>query len=140
MPSSTAYRVVIDTNVFVSAILWGGNPQKIVNLWLAGAIQIYLSPFLASEINMLLARFAVADDEDKQRFLALLEGHAIKAAPKRTIKICRDPKDNALLDLAVWTDADYLITGDKDLLVLKKVENTTIVTPAQLLKTISSFN
>ena len=125
MSSSTAYRVVIDTNVFVSAILWGGNPQKVIQRWLDGAIRIYLSPFLASEIEMLLTRFGVTD-EDKKRFLDLLEAHALKVAPKHTIPLCRDPKDNTLLELAVWTDADYLITGDKDLLVLKKVENTTI--------------
>ena len=136
MSSSTAYRVVIDTNVFVSAILWGGNPQKVVDSWLSGTIQIYLSPFLASEIEMLLIRFGVAD-EDKTRFLTLLESHAIKAVPKHTQTRSRVPKDNALLDLTVWTEADYLITGDKDLLVLKKVEKTPIVTPAQFLKVVS---
>jgi len=47
---------------------------------------------------------------------------------KSDIKICRDEKDNFLLNLSVDSKADYLVTGDKDLLILEKIENTKILT------------
>ena len=50
--------------------------------------------------------------------------------PESEIKICRDTKDNFLLNLAVDGNADYLITGDKDLLILEKINNTKIITIA----------
>ncbi len=52
----------------------------------------------------------------------------------RDIKICRDEKDNFLLSLSVDSKAEYLITGDKDLLVLEKIENTEILTFSEFIE------
>lgn len=59
---------------------------------------------------------------------------ALKINPKRKVKICRDADDNQVLDLCVAGNADFLITGDKDLLILKKLDKTLIVPPAEFLK------
>ncbi|WP_445737643.1 putative toxin-antitoxin system toxin component, PIN family [Mariniflexile sp.] len=59
-------------------------------------------------------------------------GELIKVKSK--INICRDSKDNFLLNLSVDSKADYLITGDKDLLILDKIENTTILTFSEFIE------
>lgn len=137
MSSSRAYRVVVDTNIFVSALLWGGNPQKVILAWLDDAIYLLLSPFLASEIIVTLAHFGLPPS-DLKRIEEILESHTIKIIPKKLVTVCRDPKDNNILDLCVAGRADYLITGDKDLLVLRVIKNTKIVTPSGFLKLLFS--
>ena len=58
----------------------------------------------------------------------LFETYGIYINIISNITVCRDPKDNFLLNLAVDGNADYLITGDKDLLILEKINNTKIIT------------
>jgi putative PIN family toxin of toxin-antitoxin system len=60
-------------------------------------------------------------------FLKLIEKKSQIIDYKTKIDICRDPKDNYLLSMAVDSNADYIITGDKDLLELKVIENTQII-------------
>lgn len=131
--SSIKPRVVIDTNVFVSAFLAGGRPQKIINLWLEGRIVVLLSPFLLTEILNTLAKFGFTQT-DLINLQAILEEHTLKIIPKKQAKVCRDPKDNQVLDLAVAGQADYLVTGDKDLLTLKEFHATKILKPAEFPK------
>lgn len=131
--SSIKPRVVIDTNVFVSAFLSGGRPQKVVDLWLEEKIALLLSPFLLAEILDTLARFGFTQT-DLINLRAILEEHTLKISPKKQAKVCRDPKDNQVLDLAVAGQADYLVTGDKDLLTLKEFHTTKILKPAEFLQ------
>ena len=53
---------------------------------------------------------------------------------KSNIEICRDEKDNFLLNLALDSKADYLLTGDKDLLILESIENTEIITFSEFIE------
>lgn len=128
MTSSIKYQVVIDTNVFLSAILWNGNPDKVLKLWKRKKIALLLSPSLAEEIQTVLERFQV-NTHDIKVFMHVLKNNSIKLVPKTTYTICRDPKDNQILSLAVDGKADYIITGDRDLLTLGKIEKTIIVKP-----------
>jgi len=69
--------------------------------------------------------FGVSDIEE---ILAVLYDHGNHIKVKSSLSLCRDEKDNFLLNLAVDGHADYLLTGDSDLLELKKVEKTKIIT------------
>lgn len=133
MHLSTNYRVVIDTNVFISALLWNGTPDKVLQLWRKEKILLLLSPFLLAEIFSVLERSGVTN-EDIQYFTQSLENNSIKVIPMTTITLCRDPKDNEILSLAVDGDANYIITGDRDLLTLGIIEKTTIVKPKDFLQ------
>lgn len=136
MNSSTRPRVVIDTNVLISGIYWKGIPKKIVRLWKGGKFNHYVSPGSAAELVNLLVRFG-APKEKIKKIKNLLINNSRKVIPKQKVKLCRDPKDNQFLELCMAASADYLITGDKDLLSLKKFELTQIVTPKQFLVKIS---
>ena len=76
-----------------------------------------------------LKKFFTTDD--KKLILNIIERYADYVIVTSEVDLCRDPKDNFLLALAKDSNADFLITGDKDLLVLKKFEETQIVTVAE---------
>lgn len=136
MQSLIKYRVVIDTNVFISAILKSGNPEKIISLWRQGNIHLLLSPFLATEILTVLHRLEIGSTYIQQ-LTYRLEHHTIQILPSSPITLCRDLKDNEILSLAVDGAADYIITGDADLLTLGKIEKTIIMKPKDFLKEVS---
>lgn len=137
MQSLIKYRVVIDTNVFISAILKSGNPAKIVTLWRKGKIHLLLSPFLAAEILTVLDRLGIKSTYI-QELTYRLEHHTIQILPASHITLCRDPKDNEILSLAVDGVADYIVTGDSDLLTLGKIERTMIMKPKEFLQIMKS--
>lgn len=135
MNSSKKPRVVVDTNTFISAIFWGGNPLKVINLWrFDEKYDLIISPeILAEIISKLKYKFRLPESLLAE-WRDLLESEAILIIPKIKIRLCRDPKDNMLLEAAAASKAHYLITGDKDLLALKTFKNTKILKPAQFLQ------
>lgn len=137
MQSSTKYRVVIDTNVFISAIIKNGNPAILLTLWRQRKIFLLLSPYLAAEILSVLSRLEVKSTY-AQQLTYRLENHTIQIFPVSHITLCRDPKDNQILSLAVDGAADYIVTGDSDLLTLGKIEKTAIVKPKEFLQVMKS--
>lgn len=135
MSSSKKPKVVVDTNTFISAIFWGGNSLKVINLWrLEEKYDLLISPEILAEIisklkyKFRLPRSLLTEWKD------LLESKAILVIPRIKVNLCRDPKDNILLEASGESKANYLITGDKDLLVLKKFKKTKILKPSQFLK------
>jgi len=132
---SIKLRVVVDTNVFISGLLWGGNPGKILNLWLWGKFNLLMSPYLCFEILDVYQKFD-NPSQDIEKLRLYLETKTIKIIPKKKVRVCRDPKDNQILALCWVGQADFLITGDKDLLSLKEFKNTKIVRPKEFLKII----
>ena len=131
MPERTV--VVFDTNVVLSAILFGGKPLELVNLWRQSRFEAALSPELLAEIlTKLRTKFAVPDDLLNE-WRDLFESGTIHVLPDYKADICRDPKDNMLLDTAAAAKAAYLITGDKDLLELGEHRGAKIITVAEAL-------
>lgn len=137
MASSIKYQVVIDTNVFLSAILWNGNPDKVLTLWKRKRITLLLSPSLAQEIQTVLEKSGTSAVDIKV-FMQALKNNSIKLVPKTKCTICRDPDDNQILALAIDGNANYIVTGDRDLLTLTKIKRVAIVKPKEFLKIIKS--
>lgn len=77
-------------------------------------------------------RFFVA--ADIEGLLTMLHKHGDFVTIKTDVSVCRDPKDNFLLALAADSEAEFLLTGDQDLLVIEKYNNTTIITIADFLR------
>jgi uncharacterized protein len=126
-------NLVIDTNVWISALVFGGNPRRVFELCYKQNFNICFSAALEYEIiktiNAKFPEFITDYFELKQLLLPCI--YAAKATENlgRLETKSRDPKDDYLLQMAITCNADYIITGDKDLLVLKAVSTTKIVTP-----------
>ena len=125
--------VVIDTNVWVSALEFGGKP----GLALTRAVkfdQLAISEYIEVELlRVLTAKFRRNLHTEQIRLDEFLR-KAIRVRISGTLAgICRDPKDDAVLETALVAKADLLIAGDKDLLTLKSFRGTAIITPAAYL-------
>lgn len=112
-------RVVLDLNLFVSALIGKTATRAILDHWRTQQFVLVLSERLLAELRAVLARpkfqryFTV---DDVQVLIALLEEHAEFVEPTIRLELSRDAKDNILLDVAATAHANYLVTGDKDLL------------------------
>ncbi len=149
-PESKSYlawmwRVVLDTNVLVSAIITPGNqpPAKIVAaLMNVEYLAVVSKPVLAEYLRVLnypkVLKAGRINVSDTIRFVDLVfEGAELVKIPKdkrREISNLRDPNDLDFLLTAKFGQADYLVSGDKDLLVLESYGQTKIISPAEFLK------
>lgn len=126
-------RVVLDTNVLISGILFGGAPGEIIELWREGALDLVISPeTLAEFIGKLRFKFGLPSELTNE-WQDLLSERGIHVIPEYNTKICRDPADDKFIDVALAAKADHLVTGDKDLLVLKNYRGVKILKPKELL-------
>ncbi len=128
------HKVVVDTNVFISGILFGGNPQKIIEAWLSRKYIFCLSPELKAEILNKLQKKFLLSNQALQTIEEALDSKTEESIPKKKVFICKDPTDNFLLELADEVQADYLISGDKLVLKLKQYNKTKILSPKDFLK------
>jgi len=134
--SSAERRYVFDTNVLVSAVLFEhGKPGQAFRQALRHGEVLISLPLLEELAEVLgrkkFERYIKADERDE--FLQALVARAALIDPRETIRVCRDPKDDMLLELAVTGGATYLLTGDQDLLVLNPFRDIAIVTADQFL-------
>jgi len=113
-------KIVIDVNVLISAA-FGGTPLDAVSKAFSIG-KVYLSPDIVAEVETTVHRLEKKLGNDKTKLLLALWGnfHSLceVVEPARKVALCRDPKDDAYLSLCAGVGADYLITGDKDLLVV----------------------
>ena len=125
-------RVIFDTNVWISFLI-GKRLSSIKNLISNGQISIIITQQLLDEINDVTSRERIKKHFQKQtvqEFIELLKNIAEHIDIVPTHFISRDPKDNFLLDLIDFSKADYLVTGDKDLLEHTPFKTAIIHTPA----------
>jgi putative PIN family toxin of toxin-antitoxin system len=131
-------RLVLDTNVLVSGLLFpGGPPSRLVHAWRSGAFDLVISDFVIDELTRIWTHLAPrlkASPTDLADFIdtvvvraELLRIDAVMLAQASAAGL-RDPNDLPVLPLLIGSGADYLVTGDKDLLVL--ASTYPILTPA----------
>lgn len=131
-----AVRIILDTNLWISFLI-SKDFSKLDNLLFTKECTLVFSQELLEEFISVADRpkfrrfFSSADME---AILETIDEYADFVRVESKISICRDPKDNFLLSLAVDGQADYLITGDSDLLDLHQVGSTTILTFTEFLK------
>lgn len=132
-------KVVVDTNVVISGLLWFGVPHEVLDAAKAKKFEIICTEALVDELHNVLSRSkfdkplakrALNRDELVKQFLAYTSMVEPAPVPEDAV---RDPKDVKVLACALGGQASYLVTGDDDLLVLKTYEEIKIVTPAELL-------
>jgi len=129
-------RVVLDTNIWISAVNFGGKPQEIIKLAVQKKIAIYSSQTLYAEfIGVSRKKFAYS--EEKIKAVESLYKRLVKfREPKTTVNLISvNPPDNRVLECALEAKADFIISGDKKhLLSLKKFKNIPILPAAEFLK------
>ena len=128
-------RGVIDNNVLVSAAILAGVPRQALDkLLLNGTVLVSIQ--VLEELAEVLDRKKFdryLPRNDRLEFIHDIVEAAELITVTETINICRDPKDNMLLELAVSGGSDYLITGDADLLVLTPFRGVKIIGPREFL-------
>jgi uncharacterized protein len=136
----TAPRVVLDTNVIVSALFWGGTPGMVFLAALSGEILSITSAPLMLEMRRVISRpkFAAKLTEKQWTVEAIGLTYYLISILEPTAdippNIVRDPKDQIVLATAVGGKADYICSGDKDLLTLKEYDGIPILNSADLLQ------
>ena len=122
-------RIVIDTNVLISGVFFGGFPRKILSAVVGQKITACATTEIINEYAEIV-----------QEMLNRKQGHINKAIlsplikameiiePVTRVEICRDPDDNKFLECAKDSHALYIVSGDKDLLIIEQFGNIQIVT------------
>jgi putative PIN family toxin of toxin-antitoxin system len=129
-------KVVVDTNIYFSALLFGGVPDEVVDLGRQEKITIFISPSILKEIEGILLRKSGWDTERIEKTIVSITGFTQSVDPQEKIDVIKgDGPDNRVLECAVEAKADVIVSGDKrHLLKLKTFRGVKIQTPSEFLK------
>ena len=138
-------RIVLDTNVVTSALLWRGIPYQLLQAVRQRAnLQLYSSQALLEELADVLTRPSLVKQlatidrlavDVLQDYVSAVE--IVRAAPLAQ-PVCRDPDDDDVLALALAAQADLIVSGDQDLLVLGQFKGTPIITARAALERLAA--
>lgn len=133
-------RIVFDTNVTISALLFTDSVPGRAFIRALDQGTILVSVALVGELSRVLGRGRFdryVTREERDGFLESLIRESNLIEITETVQVCRDPKDDQVLELAVNGGASCIVTGDADLLVLNPFRGIEIITPAIFLKSIA---
>jgi|SRR3989344_5237693 len=124
-----APKVVLDTNIIVSAFGWGGNPREVFNLCIFGKIELFSSSEQIAELQRVLCypKFAFSSSQIEYIIRVVLDIVTFVELAGNFHVVTDDPSDDIILETAVRGGASYLVTRDEHLLKLKKFGDVTIL-------------
>lgn len=122
-------RAFVDANVFISAAGFGGIPDEIVEMVLDGRLEAVVSHQALADIEEKLHTKAGLSRTEAREFRLTVEAIATVVEVADIPQVSRDPDDDEVLAVAIQADADAIVTGDKDLLVLRSHHGIPIVSP-----------
>jgi len=128
-------KAVIDTNIIVSSFR-GGNPRKVIDLLDEAAFKFCISPSITEEYFRVLQRFPFTKEELEKIIYYCETAESVSSifeTPRLDI-VKNDPSDNKFIECAVALNADYIVSGDNDLLVIERYEHIQIVTPREFVE------
>ena len=137
-------RLVLDTNILISAFLWKGTTHRFIELVEENEIQLFTTHILLNELRDTLQSKKLALAITASGFSAhdfvrrYRDMTSLITARKMTQQICRDADDDAVLACALAARAQLIVTGDKDLRILHPFQNIAILPPADALKLIDN--
>ena len=133
-------RIVLDTNIVISGIFWGGPPRRVLDAARSGRIELFTSPILLAELYEVLERTKFADRLRQVGVSAeqLVRDYQQLAVTVRDrefdLPVVRDVDDTVVLACALEANAVAIVSGDLDLLELESASGVTILTATQLLE------
>jgi uncharacterized protein len=135
--------IVIDTGVMVAGVFWRSEPHQCLKAWLCGQITLVVSESIFDEYERVLSEVKREHDfsTDIEAWLRAIRKSAYWIVPcSLTETVCRDPKDDHMIEAALASGARTIIARDADLTVLKKPFGIRILTPRAWLATLSRAN
>jgi uncharacterized protein len=126
--------VVLDANIYVSALVFGGKPKRAFQLGVTRLIDVAISEPIHTEVLRILRDKFRWPDERLTEAGSLIATAAKTVVPTLTLHVIeRDPDDDRVLEFAVTAKAEFIVTGDLDLLDLGKYEDIEIIQVAEFL-------
>lgn len=122
-------NIVVDTNIIISGIFFGGNPKRIINAILDSKVNAYISKEILNEYFEIINEMMLSKGESIDlSFISLLIDRFNIIETTSKINISRDPDDNKFIECAVDSNSIYIVSGDDDLLSIKNYHNIEIIT------------
>jgi uncharacterized protein len=132
-------RVVADTNVFISALMFGGLPGSFLDLALLQSFLLVTSPALLDELDEKLRLKFGLSPNDADLVRARLQSSAVVVKPIVILEVIKDdPDDDRVLECALAGEANYIVSGDRHLLQLSSYEGIPILTVRQFMDAIET--
>ena len=130
------HRIVLDTNVLISALLFGGKPRRVLNLVISGSVDCTLSPVILDELKEVLQRPKFGFSADAcLHIIEELHGICDIISPSVSVEVIgSDPDDNRILECAKEAQAHFIVSGEPQLLDLGSFEGIRILSPAAYLR------
>jgi uncharacterized protein len=136
-------KAVVDANVIISSVIAPAGPsRRLFDAWRQGAFDLVASPGILEEVSRRLAhpritgRYSITD-EDRAAVVRLLLAEAIIVPGSSEVSVTRDPSDDKIISAALESGADYIVTGDKDLLTIGEYQGVAIISPAHFMAAMS---
>jgi len=128
-------KAVLDTNIFISAIHFGGSPAEVIREGLGGKARFFISREIIAEVIGVLRKKFLYEEEVLEEVEDLLGRTCELVEPRQTVKIIKDkPSDNRIIECALESKSDYIVSGDKrHLLSLKKYRRIRLVSAGHFL-------
>jgi putative PIN family toxin of toxin-antitoxin system len=135
-------RVVLDTNVLISAILTDGKPRTLLRKGISKEFRIITSDLILQELGTVLRRpkFKTDEDEIHRIILALMQAAEVVEVVSKFNLVEEDPKDDMVVETAFDGKADFVVSGDSHLLALKSFRGIKIVSVNQMLANLEKVN
>lgn len=127
-------RVVIDTNIWLSALYFAGKPAQIINLVEEEKVTSVTSSFILDEIREKLISKFDTPRAYANGTVSYIESISERVSTKAAIFDIRDPDDNPIIETAIKGKCKFIITGDKDLLTFGSYRSIHVVTPSEFLE------
>ncbi len=131
-------KVILDANIYVSFFLTGGETiATVFVLWKRGEFEVFASTDIVAEIYRIFRYPKIqkrVTSVDKKALTQMVEDLVERVYPQERTRVLRDPDDEKYLQAASACQADYLVSGDRDLLSLKKFGTTQIVSPKEFVE------
>jgi uncharacterized protein len=128
-------RIVVDTNIIISGIFFGGKPRELLQKCFSGTLQIVCSEEIFVEYTETIERLTIKSGKNIGiEIVPLLVENLEFIENRYSESYSRDPDDDKFINCARSGGIEYLISGDKDLLVLKEIERIKIVGVAEILE------
>ena len=125
--------ITFDTGIYVSAMQFGGTPKEAIVLAVLMDTIVFCDQLVDEVVRVMQDKFERSSEETESRLASYLSEAICINVTGKVSGICRDPKDDFILECAQTGNADLIVTGDKDLLSLKLFNGIQIVTPRQYL-------
>ena len=127
-------KVVADTNILVSAIIFGGNPQAVLDLAQEGQIELFVSDAILAETTRILRDKFHRTAEELRGDVLALEALTQRVQPVESVHVVEaDPADDRILECAVAAGAERIVSGDRHLLALGEFRGIKIVRVADFI-------